>query len=135
MATRTPPQHRIISISLTDEQQREFERVRRDGGFSGRSETVRAGLRLLSQEQEARRALRGTVSCLLAITLDEERSDELAHVLHEHRAAIRTQLHDHLPEHRCVELLVLRGDAREIARLSKACEICRGVRRCQLVTL
>lgn len=86
------------------------------------------------QEQEARRALHGTVNCVLTILLAEERSDELAHILHEYRSLIRTQLHDHLST-QCLELLILRGSASLIASLVAACERCRGVKRCVLQPL
>ncbi len=125
----------IVSLSLTENILSQMDRVRDEMGFSGRSDAVRAGIRLLVAEHEQRKALKGTIDATLVVVHEEGASDDVARVRHEHRKVIRTQLHDHLDSHMCVEIFMLRGDAREVRGLAQELSAAKGVARASLQVL
>ena len=51
----------IISLSLNDDIVKTLDALQHERGFSGRSETVRAAIRLLADEQQQRLGLKKTV--------------------------------------------------------------------------
>lgn len=118
---------KILTISLNDDVAVELESLQKKLSFSGRSETVRAALHLLQQEIIAQEKLHGQLSAILLLTHKEDRDEEVAKIRHNYQKIIRTQLHDHLEDHRCMELLILKGDAKDLARMARECSACRGV--------
>ncbi len=118
---------KILTFSLNDEVAAELDVLQKKLSFSGRSETVRAALHLLQQETLAQEKLHGNLSAILVLTHPESRDDELAKIRHHYQKIIRTQLHDHLEGHRCMELLILKGDAKDLTKMARECSACKGV--------
>jgi len=123
----------IISLSLNDEIIKQIDTVQKERGFSGRSETIRAAVRLLVDEHQERKKSHGVQNAVLIVVHDERHSEEFALARHKFLKVIRTQLHDHLENHECMELMVLRGDAKELVKLAETCERCKGVKSAKMV--
>ena len=101
----------IISVSLNDETLRELDSLQKSLGFSGRSETIRAAIRLLSADSKERTRLKGAITAVLIVIANEEHSAAITDISHDFQKLIKTQLHNHLETHNCFELFVLQGDA------------------------
>lgn len=98
---------RIISISLNEDLLTDLERLQKELGFSGKSETLRAGLRMLISDSKERAKMNGIVDAvLLAIHLDEYAKD-VSELAHSHAPIIKTQVHHHLENEKCLELYIL----------------------------
>jgi CopG family transcriptional regulator, nickel-responsive regulator len=116
----------IVSLSLNDEILGQLDHLAKEQRFSGRSEAVRAAVRMFADEYQQKKKLTGTRSAVLLVTYEERYAEDFAVVRHKHLRIIRTQLHDHLDDHRCMELLLLRGDSKDIVKLSQDCSSIKG---------
>jgi CopG family nickel-responsive transcriptional regulator len=106
-----------ISVSLTESNLNSLDRMVTELGLSGRSEAIRAAVRSLEDEVRDRKALSGTVEGALIVVEDQERTRGIDRVRHSTSDIIRGQVHSHLRDGRCIEVMVVRGGAEEVAAL------------------
>ncbi len=109
----------IISISLTDEILKELNKLQKELGFSGRSEVMRAGARMLLADNKEKEALEGWLNSVLLLIHAQKVEDTVTEVKHEFEDIISTQIHNHLREDKCLEVFLLEGDAARIKQLVK----------------
>jgi CopG family nickel-responsive transcriptional regulator len=107
----------IISISLTDEILNEIDRLQKELGFSGRSEVMRAGARMLLADNKEKEALEGRLNSVLLLIHAQKVEDMVTEIKHEFEDIISTQTHNHLREDKCLEVFILEGDAARIKQL------------------
>ena len=125
-----------IGISLEPELLSKFDRLVKSRGYASRSEAVRDLVRAELLRNEVSAGI-GEVVGTLTILYDHERGDvthRLLHMQHDHHAHVLSTLHVHVDERNCLEVLVLRGGAREVKRLAEAIRAIKGVLYGQLVT-
>ncbi len=109
----------IISVSLTDEILKELDKLQKELGFSGRSEVMRAGARMLLADNKEKEALEGWLNSVLLLIHAQKVEDTVTEVKHEFEDIISTQIHNHLREDKCLEVFILEGDAARIKQLVK----------------
>jgi CopG family nickel-responsive transcriptional regulator len=106
-------------------------------GYKNRSEAVRDLIRnALVDEQwnrEDQEELVGTVS-LIYDHHTRELSDKLTEQQHSHHKSIISALHVHLDQHHCLEVVVVKGAAKEIKRLADELIGTKGVKHGRLMT-
>ena len=110
----------IVSISLNDRILKEIDRIKNTVGYSGRSEVIRAGARLLISESKEKDRLTGTINSILLLIHSQEIEDVVTEIKHKFEDITKTQIHNHLRENKCLEVFVLEGDAvrvKEMVRL------------------
>lgn len=97
-------------------------------GFANRSEAIRDLVRadLVAAAWEQGEDVAATIS-LVYDHHTRELTERLNSIQHEHAARIASTLHVHLDHHHCLEVIVARGPARELARLSERLLGTRGV--------
>ena len=126
-----------FGISIDERLLEKFDQHIDDKGYSNRSEAVRDLIRsALVDEQWAnddQRELVGTVS-LVYNHHTRELSDKLTEHQHSHHRNIISALHVHLDEHHCLEVVVIRGKAKEIRRLADELIGTKGVKHGKLMT-
>ncbi|MGQ9543314.1 MAG: CopG family ribbon-helix-helix protein [Candidatus Bathyarchaeia archaeon] len=109
----------IISISVNERMLEEIDKAKEALGFSGRSEAVRAGIRMLLEDVKEKGALTGRVRGILLLIHEHEVEDFVTEVKHNYLDIIYTQLHNRFREGRCLELFILDGEAERIRELTK----------------
>ncbi|MHC1604456.1 MAG: CopG family ribbon-helix-helix protein [Candidatus Methanofastidiosia archaeon] len=107
----------IISISLNDKILAEIYRIQEEMGFSGRSEVIRAGARMLIADRKEKEALSGKLDSILILIHDQKSEDIVTEIKHEFEDIANTQMHSHLKENKCLEIFILEGDATRIKQL------------------
>ncbi len=107
----------IISISLTDDILKELDEFQKELGFSGRSEVMRAGARMLLADNKEKEALEGRLNSVLLLIHAQKVEDIVTATKHEFEDIISTQIHNHLREDKCLEVFILEGDAGRIKQL------------------
>lgn len=107
----------IISISLKDEILEEIDRLQKELGFSGRSEVVRAGARMLLADNKEKEKLEGRLSSVLLLIHTQKVEDTVTEIKHDFEDIISTQIHNHLRGDKCLEVFILEGDAARIKQL------------------
>ncbi len=109
----------IVSLSLPQQMVVTIDEIQKSLGFSGRSELVRAALRLMLEDQRQKGSLKGRVTAILAVTHDQEDEEAVTRIKHLFEDVIRTHLHNKLSRSNCVELFLLEGDAEKITGMCK----------------
>ena len=107
----------VISISLTEEILNEIDRIQKELGFSGRSEVIRAGARMLLADNKDKEKLEGWLNSVLLLIHSQKVEDTVTAIKHDFEDIISTQIHNHLREDKCIEVFILEGDAARIKDL------------------
>lgn len=126
-----------IGISLEDDLLRDFDRLIDQKGYVNRSEAVRDLIRDALVQREWSEAS-GTEEQVAVVTLvyDHDASglaQKLAGIQHENHKAVVSALHVHLDEHDCLEVLVLRGRAKDVVKMADGLVATKGVKLGKLV--
>lgn len=110
----------IVSLSFPEGLLREMDELQKNSGFAGRSEFVRAAVRLLLAENKEMSTLTGEVNGLLVVTHDQEREEPVTELNHRFEDIIRTHVHSKTTSSICVELFLVHGPARKVLDMSKS---------------
>ncbi len=110
----------IVSLSFPEELLKEMDELQKNSGFAGRSEFVRAAVRLLLAEDRERASLSGEVNGLLVVTHEQEREEPVTELKHKYEDIIRTHLHSKTSSSVCVELFLVHGPAKKVVEMSKS---------------
>jgi CopG family nickel-responsive transcriptional regulator len=126
-----------IGISLEAELLAQFDQLIEQKGYVNRSEAVRDLIRDTLVQREWSEA-GGSTEQVAVVTLvyDHDSSSlaqKLAHIQHENHRAVVSALHVHMDEHNCLEVLVLRGRAKEVLRMGEGLVSTKGVKYGKLV--
>jgi|SRR5579884_1652244 CopG family nickel-responsive transcriptional regulator len=109
----------IVSVSLNDDIIREMDKLQHELGFSGRSEIMRAGIRQLAAEERDKRNLSGNIYALLLAIHDEDSDYEVTEMGHAYDKLIGTHIHNKIDRNKCLEIFLLKGDAKEVTEMTK----------------
>ena len=107
----------IVSVSLNDKILEEIDRMQKELGFSGRSEVIRAGVRMLVSDNKEKERLTGKINSILLLIHNQKVEDAVTEIKHRFEDITKTQIHTHLREDKCLEIFILNGDADRIKRL------------------
>ena len=122
----------IVSVSLNKTILQEIDHLQHHMGYSGRSEVMRAGIRLLIAENKENEALTGDINAILLVIHSQEAENTVSDIKHHYEDVTTTQIHSHLKKNKCLELFIVEGDA---ARIKKMMENFRTSRKMDLVKL
>lgn len=109
----------IVSVSLNEDILNEVDKLQKALGFSGRSEIVRAGIRNLLAEEKERQDLSGSLFAVLLAIHDEKSDDQVTTMQHDYDRLITTHIHNKIDGDRCLEIFLIKGEAREIKDMTK----------------
>jgi len=99
---------------------KDIDELERSFGFAGRSELVRAAIRVMLEHERERSGLSGEVSGLLVVTHDSEEEEPVTRLKHEFDQIIKFHIHSKLTSSTCVELFLVHGDAKRVCAMSNA---------------
>ncbi len=126
-----------IGISLEQELLSQFDRLIAGKGYATRSEAVRDLIRdALVQREWSESGGREEKVAVVTLVYGHDSSSlaqKLAHIQHENHRAVVSALHVHLDAHNCLEVLVLRGRAREVLAMGEGLASTKGVKYGKLV--
>ena len=109
----------IVSASLSDTTLQELRKIQRTMGFSGRSEAIRAAIRILAAESRERETLAGKVTAVLMLIHEHEAESLVTNTKHTFLDIIHTQLHNRFKEGKCLELFLLEGEAERVKEMTE----------------
>jgi CopG family nickel-responsive transcriptional regulator len=126
-----------FGVSIDERLLDSFDKMIGAKGYSNRSEAVRDLIRnALVDDQwshDDEEEMVGTVS-LVFNHHTRDLSDKLTEHQHSHHQNIVSALHVHLDAHNCLEVVVLKGKAKEIRRLADELIGTKGVKHGRLMT-
>jgi CopG family transcriptional regulator, nickel-responsive regulator len=125
----------IVSVSLNRTILDEMDKLEKSHGFSGRSEIVRAGIRNLISEERKKQDLTGMLHAIFLAIHDEDSDDEVTEMRHVYDKLINTHLHSKIDRDRCLEIFLIRGDAREVKEMTKKFQANKNMDNVQLIVM
>jgi CopG family transcriptional regulator, nickel-responsive regulator len=122
-----------VGISLEDSLLARFDEVIKRRGYENRSEAIRDLIReqLVQEEWSQRKPDDREKVAVVSIVYDHDSrslSQKLTHLQHEHHRTVVSSLHVHMDAHNCLEVLILRGKASEIASMGDSLVSTKGVK-------
>jgi CopG family nickel-responsive transcriptional regulator len=112
-----------------------LDAIARRRGYANRSEAIRDLVRA-EQVRESWENEKGLVVGTLTLVYDHhvrELSEHLVTLQHDHEEMVHSTMHIHLSHRMCLEVIVLRGKARNVQQLADRLIAARGVRHGRLV--
>ena len=109
----------VISISLPDESLGSLELIQKQLGLSGRSEAVRASVRIAEAELKDMERTEGDVEGVLIVVHSTHGGQWIGMLQHKYESIIRTQLHSHLQNRKCLEVMILSSDSGTLDKMMK----------------
>jgi len=125
----------IVSLSFPDETVKELNHMQESQGFKGRSELVRAALRLMIEDTRSKDSLKGRVSAVIVVTHSEENEDPITALKHQFEAIVKTHIHSKIGGGSCVELFLVEGDGGKVASMTKAFQKEEKMNRVKLIVI
>lgn len=107
----------IISLSLNNEILEQIEKLRKELGFTGRSELIRAGLRMLIADSVEKEKLEGRIHSILLLIHDHDAENFVSQLKHEYTDIINTQIHSQTRQNKCLEIFIIEGEAGRVKEL------------------
>jgi CopG family nickel-responsive transcriptional regulator len=125
-----------FGISIDERLLLKFDELIEAKGYSNRSEAIRDLIRNALVEEVWGRGNEETVGTVSLVYDHHTRdlSDKLTEHQHSHHKEIISALHVHLDAHHCLEVVVLKGKAKNIKRLAEELIGTKGVKHGQLMT-
>jgi CopG family nickel-responsive transcriptional regulator len=114
----------IISVSLNDGLLAEIDKLQKELEFSGRSEVIRAGARMLIADSKEKARLEGRLNSVLLVIHAQNVEDTVTEIKHGFEDIISTQIHNHLRKDKCLEVFILEGDAARVKELVRTLQTC-----------
>jgi CopG family nickel-responsive transcriptional regulator len=108
----------IVSLSFPETMLKEMDEMQGAQGFTGRSELVRAGVRLLIQDVKEKATLEGKVSAVVVLTHTEENEEKVTQIKHRFDDIVKTHIHNKITRNNCVEMFLLEGNASEVSKMT-----------------
>ena len=125
----------IVSISLNDEILTELDRLQKSMGFSGRSETIRAGIRSFVSDEKQKSDLSGKIHAILLVVHNDDFDHVVSGITHNFEDLITTHLHSKIDSEKCMELFVIDGDVEKISTMTQNFQTNKNMDTVKLVAL
>lgn len=109
----------IVSISMSGKMLEEMDSSVEELGFAGRSDAMRAGLRLLVSEKKEIDNLHGKLKSILIVAHDKRSENGIMEIRHDFEELIGTHMHTSLENDKCMEIFILEGKAERIKAFLK----------------
>lgn len=110
-----------FSVSLSEDLLDEFDKIRLLSGFETRSDAIRQAMRDFIINYKQLKELEGNRAGTITIILDHHGEagvmDQLTDLEHHNRSIITANLHIHLDEENCMNILAVRGNMEQIKDL------------------
>lgn len=125
-----------FGISIDDRLLQRFDEMTQQKGYINRSEAIRDLIRAALVEDQWGRGEEEIVGTVTLVYDHHTRdlSEKLTEQQHTHHDDIVSTLHVHLDAHHCLEVVVVRGKARDVKRLADELIGTKGVKHGKLVT-
>ncbi|MFZ5760336.1 MAG: nickel-responsive transcriptional regulator NikR [Thermodesulfobacteriota bacterium] len=124
-----------FGVSINDDLLQRFDELIAEKGYQNRSEAIRDLIRNALVEDELTNEETETVGSISLVYNHHTRdlADKLTHHQHSHHQDIISALHVHLDAHNCLEIIVVRGKAKEIRKMADELIGTKGVKHGKLM--
>ncbi|HLG22221.1 MAG TPA: nickel-responsive transcriptional regulator NikR [Candidatus Manganitrophaceae bacterium] len=122
-----------FGVSIDDGLLRQFDHLIEEKKYTNRSEALRDLIRdhLVEQEWDENKETIGTITIVYDHHV-HELMEKLTDIQHHYQRLIKSTLHIHLDEHRCLEVLVVQGRSGDIKKIADNLIATKGVKHGKL---
>jgi len=127
-----------IGISLPKNLLDRFDKILEYRGYSSRSEGIRDAIRSYITYYQWMSDVEGERQGVVTMVYDHEQRgllQMLTDIQHEHIGAIQSSLHLHVTHEKCLEVILMRGDAGELKVIAERLMSQKGVESVKLTTI
>lgn len=110
----------VVSVSLSDESMESLDSVMRSLGLVNRSEAVRSSIKIAESALNEDAFGEEHVEGVLVITHKDHGDPWLSILQHRYERHIKTQLHTHLKDRSCLEVMIVSANGRALSEILKA---------------
>jgi CopG family nickel-responsive transcriptional regulator len=107
----------VVSVSLTEENIKALDDIQKAFGLAGRSEAVRTAINAAKIEIQDMRDISGLVEGVLIIVRRDHADPWMSIIQGKYAGEIKTQLHSHLRDHKCLEVMVISSEAERLSSM------------------
>lgn len=107
----------ILSISLKEDNIELLKNIQERMGLGSRSEAIRVCLRAAESQLKEQESMSGSLEGVLIIVHDSHFDSWMNLIQHQYERLIRTQLHSHLQSGKCLEVMIMKGEAEDISKM------------------
>ena len=126
-----------ISMSLPKKLLNEFDEVLKDRGYNSRSNGIRDALKDYIIRYQWMNEVEGERIGIVSVIYDHHYTgilEDITDIQHKFRAEITATMHIHMTEKNCLEVIVVKGDAKDIRDLTEQLMKLKGVEHVKLST-
>ena len=127
-----------IGVSLPDNLLGRFDEIIAKRGYSSRSEGIRDAIRNYILNYEWMSEVEGDRIGIISLVYDHDQRglvNNLIDIQHDNSELTQSSVHVHIDEHNCLEILTLRGDAKDIKAFTEKMMSLKGVKHVKLSTI
>ncbi len=140
MAERDPMEQELmrIGVSLPDNLLGRFDEIINKRGYSSRSEGIRDAIRNYILNYEWMNEVEGDRIGIISLLYDHDQRglvNNIIDIQHDNSELTQSSVHVHIDEHNCLEILTLRGDAKQIKTFAEKMMSLKGVKHVKLTTI
>lgn len=126
-----------ISMSLPKKLLAEFDEVLHDRGYNSRSKGIRDALKDYIVRYKWMKDMEGEKVRIVAVIYEHTYTgvmEDLTTIQHQFRKYINVNMHIHMNDNKCLEVIVVNGDAQPIRNLTESIMRLNGVEHVKLTT-
>lgn len=109
----------VVSVSLDDESLRILNEIEDIYSLKGRSEAVRLSIRDAGSKAKDIEDIEGYVEGVLIIVRSDHIDPWMSQIQIKYESSIKTQLHSHLLNRKCLEVMIISGIADKVKSMLK----------------
>ncbi|WP_129545086.1 nickel-responsive transcriptional regulator NikR [Thermoanaerobacter ethanolicus] len=124
-----------FGVSMESKLLQQFDELIKEKNYNNRSEAIRDLIRDFIVENQWEAENVETIGTITYVFNHEVReiSDKLTDIQHKHYQNIISTMHVHLDKHNCLEVMVVKGTAKEITKIADEIISTKGVKHGKLV--
>jgi CopG family nickel-responsive transcriptional regulator len=127
-----------IGVSLPDNLLARFDEIIAKRGYSSRSEGIRDAIRNYILNYEWMSEVQGDRIGIVSLLYDHDQRglvNNLIDIQHDNSDLTQSSVHVHIDDHNCLEIMTLRGDAKNIKAFAEKMMSLKGVKHVKLTTI
>ena len=127
-----------IGVSLPSNLLTSFDQILKKRGYSSRSEGIRDAIRSYITYYKWMADLSGPRQGVITIVYDHHQRNlvsAITDIQHDYMDVIQASLHSHVSHTRCVEVLLVKGDATQVKEVAERLMAQKGVENVKLTTI
>ena len=109
----------IISASLDDESIESLDSVVSSLGLRGRSDAIRHSIRCATAELKEMDDFGDMVEGVLIVIHENHNNQWMNKIQYKYERIIKTQMHSHLQDRKCLEIMIITGDGESAVNMIK----------------